>query len=325
MINCLAFNPLRCVDWRWQRACGIVDGVQPPPGRRRDTHEGAHWIRRAVELKRLLNRCRDDMDQSLVAVRLPHLFFAYHIWTHPTNPMRWYIESYLLASCTDQEISIKTGADPETVSAYENLFFNVREKLPNQGYILNCVIGPALHRGLSDREYDLLWKLYGYIYGPYMLDSLISKTVAPSRCDSPDAVAATLRDDAVGNVLIASAKAGKTIGVNTATQLDLLNIFTKFVEIEQSNDNARRGSEQIMSAISSMLSSVPFTVAGRDPTQGHTLTRNRVASVRGAGFELTSEEMLRLEAGEALPHLDQLQELSFPAQPALVNEIAGRA
>jgi len=62
------------------------------------------------------------------------------------------------------------------ISLYERIFFNVNEKLKNRDYIMTCVIGPSVHSGLSDRDFDLLWKLFGYLYGPVVLNAFVHTT-----------------------------------------------------------------------------------------------------------------------------------------------------
>lgn len=315
MLHCLAKNPMRCVDWRWQRAVGIVAGRQPEARRSLDTAEGASWIRKACTLKRWLDQCRDEYDQAIVASRLSDLFFAYMLWEQKDH-WRWYVEAYVLAGSTNEEIGAKLDMDPAIIRAYEALFFNVRDRLANQGYILNAVLGPAIQRGLSEREYDLLLKLYGYLYGPYMLDALYCRTVNPTRCTSPESVAAALRDDAIGSVMLDAAQAGKTLRVNSHTQLELLHIFTKFVEIERTTDASDNMQEQLLTRIGDVLRNVSFSVGGRDPLQGHVqIELGDTDTYRQAGIELTTMESLRVAAGERLPHLDPLLEVSFPDPP----------
>ena len=67
----------------------------------------------------------------------------------------------------------------------QKLILKLRPKLENQGYILQRVLGPAIHRGINTRDYDLLWKLFGYLLGVNVLDYAISGTTI-KKCVVPD-------------------------------------------------------------------------------------------------------------------------------------------
>jgi len=48
MLNYLRTSPFRTVDWRWQRAMGVIAGQQPPPTRKLDEPLGFSWIKKAI-------------------------------------------------------------------------------------------------------------------------------------------------------------------------------------------------------------------------------------------------------------------------------------
>lgn len=309
-----ADNPFRHVNWRWQRAQAVHDGAGLPPSRRRDGTDGFKWINKALIFLEELAEARTDAQRALLAERRPEIFWAYWTYNMQQNPMRHLIEAHLLARSTDYNIGFRCNMAPNIIEAYEALFFNVREKIQHRSYILECVLGPAIHRGLSEREYDLLWKLYGYFLGPHIVDALEGKFVNPTWCGTPTALGAAVMDDAIGTLKLKAAVATKTVQVNQQTQLALMETFTKFIEIERSTDSAGKAQEQILDHISAMMTTLPFNVGGRNTRTSH--QNMPLAAFERTAIELTYEETMRLSVGHTIAHEGILRNLTFPVTEA---------
>jgi hypothetical protein len=168
-IDTMAENPLRRVDWKWQRASEILDGTGPKTTRRRDTPPGYAWICQAYSFQRSLEEATPSQQERL-AQEMPDIFWAQALY-RANNSMKDSIEAHILARESNFEIGFHCNLAPTTVEAYEQLFFHVRDKLQHRKYILHCVLGDAVHKGLSEREFGLLWKLYGYNLGPHVLSA----------------------------------------------------------------------------------------------------------------------------------------------------------
>lgn len=323
MLECTRDNPMRVTDWRWRRAIGIAERTQPNASRTYDGDIGASWIRKGVALHRDLNRCRNEWDRVELSRKRPALFWAYRLYDDENAELKWEVEARLLAHCSDWEIGYACGLPPEVVEAYEQLFFNVRDKLRHRGYVLHCVIGPAVQRGLAERDYDLLWKLYGYFYGPYVIDSLTSKCVNPTWCPSADNAGAAIQSDAVGTMKLKAGIAAKTVRVDAQTQLELLNAFNQFVEIERTTDSSDKAQDIVLNHINAMMTILPFNIAGRNPRDNHRMVAvNPVHSFDSTAVELSFEETMKVSFGQRLPNERGLQALAFPQQ-TIEAELAG--
>jgi len=312
-------NPYRPVDWRWQRALGVIDGSQSRPGRRSDGHQGYSWIKRIVNFKNAWENCSDDNAFRRLANQTPDIFWAHYAWRNEDQQMRWDIEAQILARCTDHEIGFACGVAPEVVKAYENIFFNVRDKLLHKRYVTHCILGPSLQRGLSEREYDVLWKVFAYFYGPHVLEALVTKMINPVWCTTPDTVNSTFQDDAVSTMKFKAAMAAKTIPVNSGTQVELLNVFTKFVEVERTTDSIGKAQNQILDHIEAMMVTLPFNVGGRDPHTAERVAESPMSKFRTTNVELSFQETMAVGVGHELPNAEVLEALSFPAQPDVVE------
>lgn len=332
-LECCRDNPFRSPQWRWQRATGICEGSQPRPTRKTDGAESYKWIRKAAQFQQELEACNGQADEISLARRRPAMYWAHHAWLDSANPAKWHIEAHLLGRGTDWDVGFAVGVSPEIVQAYEAVFFNVREKLNHKGYILHSVIGPSIQRGLSEREYDLLWKLYAYFNGPHMLDALASKFVNPGWASNPDMVSSTIQDDAIGTLKLKADIAAKTVPVSMNTQVELLHIFTKFVEVERTTDSIGKAQNQILDHVEAMMTTLPFNIGGRDPRQAHaTIHRGKIERYAESGVELSFSETMSVAAGHELPYGDMLEQLgaanehgeslAFPPRPGLEQQEA---
>jgi hypothetical protein len=310
-LSCLRENPFRSPAWRWERASAVIEHRMFGPSRKRDGVLGHKWIMRTIRFKEAHDACRHDGDQYLVSARFPDIYWAYCLWSEPENPMRSTVEAYLLTGLSAFQIGHAVGLPPKSVEAYENVFFDVREKLVHRYYVLHYVIGPKLQSGLTEGEYDALWKLYAYFYGPHMLDAIVAKCANPLKCTAADRVGVGLQEDAINTMKLKAAVAAKTIKVNTNTQVELLNAFTKFVEVERTTGGAS-GNDQLLAHISDFFQLMPFCVAGRDPKQGGIKVDVHIQNYTHSAVELNYDENVFLSTGIVPDSLQGLEQVSYP-------------
>ena len=190
-------------------------------------------------------------------------------------------------------------------------FFNVRDRLDRIDFILNSVFAASVARGLRDRDFDLLWKLIGYLYGPKMLDAVISPFGNNSQwVNRRDEVPAGFQDMAIGLIRKKAALAAITVEVNDRTQLDLIDAFTKLIDIERNSDSPGQASDQILQGIDAMMASLPFAVATE--REGLAQQPPGVAEFDNTAVELRSDELISVAAGFSLRNPELLKQLSFP-------------
>lgn len=312
----LAASPFRSPDWRWQRAVALVDRPEEtrPASRFRDGASSYKWIHAATRFLREYNLAERQNEFAILAEKHPSIFWAYNIWLSD-NPTKTIVEAHILARSDDRYIAFRCNTTPDVIHAYEAMFFNVREKLHHRSYILNSVIGAEIHNGLSEREYGLLWKLYGYFLGPHIVDAMEAKFVNPIWCNSPADLNAAVMDDAINTLKFKAAVAAKTVPVNQYTQLAILEAFTKFIEIERNTDSAGKAQDQILAHISAMMGTLPFNVGGRTTTGALAARGAPGEQYEDSAIELTYEETLRLAMSKPIAHEDILAKLQFPPLP----------
>jgi hypothetical protein len=309
MLNAFQNNPRRAPHWRWLRAVQIDSGG-PTAKKSLDGPEGYRWIRRALRVKRRVDRANQRPDALYAAMlRDEDIFWAHAIWTEEKMPTRWAIEARVLAEETDEEIAEKLGARPEVVTAYVNVFFDVREKLCNKDYVLNVIMADAVSRGLQERHYDLLWKMLGYNGGPHVLDAAMSRCVAINKPNSPDAVSGFFQDFAINSMKYKAAIATLTVPVTPHTQLSLIDSFVKYVEVERTTDSASKAQTSIVENIGAMLTALPFKIGTKiDSVDAKMLPFDNQAA------ELRHDEMMIVATGGKLDNTADLSNLKYPGE-----------
>jgi len=309
MLQALRDNPRRAPNWRWLRAVQIDTGG-PRASKTLDGPAGFTWIRRASRLKRRHALVANRPNDLYSLVRMDKdLFWAHSIWADEKAPTRWAIEARILAGETDEEIAKKVGCDPGVVSAYEAVFFDVREKLAHQEYVVNVVMADAVTRGLTERQYDLLWKMFGYKGGGYVLDAMISKFTDIRRPEKAEDVSAFFQESAINSMRHKAAVAAFTVPINTHTQLLLLDAYVKYVEIERTTENASKANTNIVQNIGTMLASLPFKIGTKLDSEG-----DKMVPFDNSAAELRGDELMIVAAGGKLANQPVIENLRFPGE-----------
>lgn len=299
----------RFPHWRWARACEIDAGGHKPT-RRLDGEEGFKWIRRALRTKRRIERAAGRQEMLYAAmIRDPEMFWAHTIWSEDKNQVRWAIEARVLADEPDEVIAEKLGSEPGIINAYINVFFDVRGKLRHMDYVQTVIMGDAVTRGLTERHYDLLWKMMALQGGPHVLDMMINRGPGVSKPNSADEVGLFLQDFAVNTMKYKAALAAVTIPVNTHTQLPLIEAFVKYVEIEKNSDNAMKAQNSIIDNIGMMLDNLPFKIGTKLDSEGA-----KMLPFDNGAAELRGNEMMIIAAGGTIDTTAELEKLNFPGE-----------
>jgi len=160
-------SPLRPPGWRWLRAGYLVDN-----GRRLSRCRDDNKVWDAVAFYRALRSCQDERGRARLARKMPAFFEAWQVYQQ-ASLVRWEVEARLLANEETEAIARKCGLSANAVEVFHDTFFSVRPHLRARDWIMNCVIGPKVHRGLKETDQDELLKLYAFAGGPLVVDSLM--------------------------------------------------------------------------------------------------------------------------------------------------------
>jgi hypothetical protein len=174
--------------WRYERVQQLLADIMPPHPARDDAIVRA-MRKYYIAKRRLQSFIEDDyVLQQELAGRYRHLWAADRVYySGRTDRTRYGLEAQILARVEYEDISRDTGMSVEAIDTYEKVFFNVRDRLDQRGYIAGTVLLDAFMSGLSGRTQELTAKYFGYFGGPVVLqlvmngvDGSIPKPVEPS-------------------------------------------------------------------------------------------------------------------------------------------------
>ena len=300
------------MDWRWQRAALAATG-EYPLSRRRD---GDAWVARATRFIRAHDNCNTELDLAELADQHPVIYWAHDIWyTHDDggNPVRSEVEARLLADDQRDNIARRVRTEVEIIEAYERLFFNVQESLVNRGYLMHCVLGPAVHLGFQASEYDLIWKLFAVLGGPMAVDLMIDQSVGHARPERASDLKYFVADVAQNDLRRVAMLALKTLRINNFNAMEIIDKFLKLVELERTGGaGGGIATEAVKQNVHAMLVSLPFTVGRRSEH----VDAPAIDRYDDLPAELRYEEVMAISAGQDIPAQDMLQLLAFPVPSA---------
>jgi hypothetical protein len=227
------------------------------------------------------------------------------------------VEARLLSGDTWAHTAARAGVDVPTIQAYEALFFNVADRLDQESYIYHQVMGRSLQEGVRERQYDLLWKMYGYRGGPIVLDMLVATTPTMPRCDTLDELKVWMEQQTQLQSTQKAMIAARTLDAsNGFNQVEVIRTYAQLREMEANVDNKGKGATTALTAnVEAMCRALPFSVGRQRPGLERSLTADSVHAYDGYEAELRGDEVMALSLGEEPPQLEQVKMLKFPPLP----------
>ena len=217
---------------------------------------------------------------------------------------RWEIEARILAREDYDSISAKTSVPVETINAFEKGFFNVKDRLSNKSWVINSVIGRSVHVGMTERDYDLLWKLYGLLGGPNMLDLIMTKVgLKEQHADNFEQAVSLLRDSLDVQAVVKSSVALAVIAVNNYTAIPIVQAEQAYRQLAR--DSAGAASTQtFLQSVDKIMTSLPWSTG--DGTIKHPVLEV-LGHTDNLAAELRADEMVCAVSGESFPELQDMR------------------
>jgi hypothetical protein len=242
LVDFCARNPRRPTNWRWLRAGRLLElGLRW--SRRRDDAQ----VRRAKHYQAALRRCRGEADRRRLACRMPDVAAAIAIVEgEPTA--RWAVEARLLSGERIESIARKTARTPRAVATFEALFFNVSDRLENRGYLIHIAV--RLYPTPREPDLGLVWRLFGLIGGPVVLDALIDGDYgSPDRPED---------ERFLDELRLKLAVALKLLPIDATTAPRLIRLYLRLRQAELAAEGARRDAVDLMPNIRTTLANLPW-------------------------------------------------------------------
>ena len=322
-------DPRRSPRWRYERAQSLVDGtviegvrVPTRPVRNRDDHHiTAAWA--FIQQWELVSRSGHN-QRNLREARLPlhvdnpGLFFAYDLFTAADGDRtRCELEARLLARQTDEQIAEELGTLPEVIDWYEQLFFNVRDRLHNRGYITNRVLMPGVTTNWDQLNLDLSSKFFGYFAGPYVLDAVLHCFDHGQQLPGPGDSLDDFYDNHFSSQFKRrTAEAVNVFELNKYNVVELFAVHTKLIELKRRAQEGESSFTTVEASVGLVLESINF--AAGDGRQ-NALEQSPLKPYYGHAAELRADEMMRITAGEVPDDVVLLPSLKMPPPGEKIN------
>jgi len=164
-------NPLRALDWRFRLAEQLIASDRQVQVKQTEAE-----LKAAVTLTQLLAAENSDSrlpfpeDSALEA----HGIFQIG------GPRSWEMQAWLLTGAEDDEIADRMHIPPATIAAYENLFFNVRDRLSARDWIAHTAIRMFRSQVWTPEICGAVWRRYAYYWGRQGLE-LVLQVIRPER------------------------------------------------------------------------------------------------------------------------------------------------
>lgn len=220
------------------------------------------WLLIIHRFVREFEKCSTRASYERLAAKYPGIYHAYHYFSSLDQKNKWTIEAYLCADASMVHIAERMGCHIETVFAYTKMFFDILGKQRHRMYMMNQVLGKSIHAGLTDRDYDLLWKLFGMLKGPLFLDRFINHEGSPSQMTSYDQGSAVTDDLFKTTTENHALVAMRTIECKYNQEV-IFSTYQKLKEMEKISGGAESRS-LIVTNINKMISTFGFAVAADD-------------------------------------------------------------
>lgn len=290
-----AGNPRRPVDWRWQRIAQLAESEARISKTRDDT-----WVTKGKKFLQALNDCYTDTAHVVLAENSPDMYEAWALFadTHDRDT-RWAIEARLLAREDYEVISRKIGYTPAQLEFYHQWFFDVHDRLACPDLITTVVLGKSVQAGLNEREYDCLWKMYGYHGGGDVLDMLINR-FAPK--NSAEKIIAFFKDDYKASLAMKGDLALRTMPINWQTQVELANLYMRMEEMERNEGRGGGDSEGIIANVKAFFTELPWGKASKLPPSGNTA----IDDLDSGSVAVRANELTLLGTGHMSPFMQGL-------------------
>lgn len=333
-------NPFREPTWRYDRALELVG---PDGERQRASRRDDRYVRR---LRDFLCRYRAGETSDTSALRFDDepLFWAWKLMENrATSALGMMVETRVLAGQSDQEIVEYIPTLPETIHLYEQLFFNVRDRLAMHDWIVDRVLYPIVHqpyrgfgqhrapelaqrqthtyRGashedlgpdLSDPNFDGLLYFFAYFGGPGILEVAMTG-FQRGRMRTQKDFLAFIDSYIQTNMRRRVAHASNRFQLNKYNIVELLHLHNRYVEAVQGSDSREQASAEYMPAVQQFLSCVNVTFGTKAKKQ---FEGTVIGQADEYAVEPRSGELLQLGMGVEPSTVSQVKNMEYPEPPA---------
>ena len=293
--------PDRSPQWRAERVKQIMDLQGGRWHRQRDDEITIRAARFQAALSTLRRRDIPESEIRLLCLSSPRHRRVSQAYQLSESKMRDVIEARILARQTNEQIASKSSASPEAIGMFEQLFFNVRDRLDDRDYIHATVIGYTAHRGTDSLTHQQKARLLAYETGVSVLERFLyghskRQTVVDANTYLDQLIQSNLE---IQGVLATHAMSAGKFDVR-----DVINANITYKQLNQRETSSSQQSDWIQTFVDTLRKRTPIprgaeAAAIPDDSPLH----NYIAGT----VELRAAEQLRATSKGGLPYIDALR------------------
>jgi hypothetical protein len=168
---------MRRPDWRAVRAILLAEQV---PRRFRAERHDDYFVRAYRHyVIEMTDGYGDEERRRAVCRELPHVHKAHELHFKSDPETRQILQAWLLTREEFSDIGDRVATESAVVEHFEQLFFNVRDRLDCSGWIAKVIRGPRSSSTLNcetkwELERGIFYRMIAFYGGPIALNALIS-------------------------------------------------------------------------------------------------------------------------------------------------------
>jgi hypothetical protein len=171
-------NPVRALQWRWNRACWLAKRYRYAPRCQDDPQ-----TLQAFRFIRAMNAYRTAASRNQARKDFPDHAAAHAIY-RTDNRTRLAVECRVLARESTEEIAHELSLPVSVVAAYEDVFFDVRSRLAARDWIILRALGRPYVNIKGEPNVGAIARLFSFMGGPLIVREVLPRLLDGSLLSS---------------------------------------------------------------------------------------------------------------------------------------------
>ncbi|GIW89636.1 MAG: hypothetical protein KatS3mg109_0068 [Pirellulaceae bacterium] len=299
----------RPAAWRYERAVRIIERQKGKWSGSRDDELTKMTVKYLLTRRRLSSVLDPDRLNETLLVKFRDLHRCYERFRLPVgDPSRYVLEARLLAGQTGPEIEEREAIPSIESDLYEQVFFCVKDRLDQIGYIARVIIGDVFQSGIGNLNKERMAKYFGYFAGPTMLDFVLYAFNTRASLATDGDVIAFLDNQIQRNWRLQTAVMSTVL---QPSKFDIRAVFEGYSSLLAAEARAVATSDQsewVNSLVSALVKSTPIPRG----SEARNLEDPVLKSYATGHVELRGGEQLDIAAGSKLPYYGLLEQYEPP-------------
>lgn len=299
-------------DWRWRLALRLQKETKPVKMIQHLLKEDA-YLRSLVAFLKKSNKDASEDGQYDTLMTWPNLTQAHNLHFHPLAHIAPAIQAWIISGESSANIARRYGASINVIGWYERVFYDVRDRLSHEDYVVHVLLGDKHHNGMNERDYGLFWKFMAFTGGPIALNAVMTRSNSLIKPAKAEDLPQFIKDATKSMVNLKALVAARTITLSPLTTIPLIELWHNLAKADSAS-GADTGVSSVLKIVGEVLTSLPHA-AGRTAVDYSESTMPRIGgkSVNLLPADLRADELSTMAATGKIP--EGLENIQYPLAP----------